>query len=311
MLAGGNAVDFSFDIGMATLFIIFAIITGFFAGIIPATYFSKIQPITALRGSSSIKIFGKTNFKKILITSQFAISLFFIIGVLVQMKQTSHSINFDMGFNKENLLDVELQTVDHKQLKNAFSNHSAVSQVSMSSEIIGAYTLPRRWIYFTDRDDSLRMSQISVDENYLSNLGLELVAGNNFTNQTTYESGHILINETFCKNLGLSDPRDAVGMSFRISNLIDVQVTGVVKDFNYDLLRTPIRNFVFRYDPSSFRYSNLKVASTDNFTFFPTWKTFGKRLSLNKNLKHNFLIRNWKTHLKSVPKWLRSMGFSG
>lgn len=311
MLAGGNTVDFSFNTGMVALFVIFAIVTGFFAGIVPATYFARIQPIAALRGSSSMKIFGKTSFKKILITSQFAISLFFIIGVLVQLKQTRHSINYDMGFNKENLLDVELQTADHEVLKSAFSNHSAVSQVSMSSEVIGAYTLPRRWIYFTDREDSLRMSQISVDEHYLGNLGLELVAGSNFTNKTTYESGLILINETFCKNLGLNDPRDAIGMSFRVSNLIDVQVTGVVKDFNYDLLRTPIRNVVFRYDPSSFKYANLKVKSADNFYLLSDLENIWKEIEPEQKFKAQFFDQELEEAFKASSEMVKIYGFMG
>mgnify|MGYP001794336605 CR=1 FL=1 len=155
MLARGNIVAFSFDLDMALIFILFAAITGFVAGVVPATYFSKIQPITALRSSGNIKVFGKTAFKKVLITSQFTISLFFIIGILVQLKQTRHSINYDMGFNKENLLDVKLYQADPNILRNEFIKQSGISRVSMSSDILGAYTLPKKWLYLKDRDDSL------------------------------------------------------------------------------------------------------------------------------------------------------------
>ncbi|MEM8568874.1 MAG: ABC transporter permease, partial [Bacteroidota bacterium] len=311
MLAGGNTVDFTFDLPMALLFIAFAVFTGFLAGLVPATYFSKIQPITALKSSHSMKLFGKTSFKKVLIVFQFAVSLFFIIGVLVQMKQTRHSINFDMGFEKDNLLDVDLYNVDPILVKNEFKRQSGVSEVSLSSEIIGAYTLPRRWIYFTERDDSLRMSQMSIDENYLSNLGLELVAGRNFDEKTTYEDGHILVNETFCKNLGLNDPRDAVGQLFKISNLIDVTIIGVVKDFNYDLLRTPIRNFVFRYDPSEFRYANLKVNTSDHFILFSDLENTWKEMEPEHKFKARFFDDELEEAFEASSNLIKIYGFMG
>ncbi len=311
MLAGGNTVDFTFDLPMAFLFIVFAVFTGFLAGVVPATYFSKIQPITALKSGHSIKLFGKTSFKKVLIVFQFTVSLFFIIGVLVQMKQTRHSINFDMGFEKDNLLDVELYNVDPILLKNEFTRQSGVSKVSLSSEIIGAYTLPRRWIYLTDSDDSLRMSQMSIDENYLSNLGLELIAGRNFDEKTTYEDGHILVNETFCKNLELDDPRDAIGRSFRISNLIDATVIGVVKDFNYDLLRTPIRNFVFRYDPSEFRYANLKVNTSDHFMLFSNLENTWKEIEPEHKFKAGFFDDELEEAFEASSNLMKIYGFMG
>ncbi|MEM7107708.1 MAG: ABC transporter permease [Bacteroidota bacterium] len=311
MLAGGNTVDFNFDLTMALLFIVFAIITGFLAGIIPATYFSKIKPITALKSTSSIKLFGKTSFKKVLIVFQFTISLFFIIGVLVQLKQTRYSINFDMGFDKENLLDVELYNVDPVIVKNEFQRHADVNKVSLSSEIIGAYTLPRRWIYLTDRDDSLRMSQMSIDENYLSNLGLELIAGRNFDAKTTYKDGHILVNETFCKNLGLEDPRDAVGQPVKISNLIDVTIIGVVKDFNYDLLRTPIRNCVFRYDPSEFKYANLKVNTSDHFTLFSDLENTWKEIEPEHKFKARFFDDELEEAFEASSQLIKIYAFMG
>jgi ABC-type antimicrobial peptide transport system permease subunit len=236
--------------------------------------------VTALKGPSSMKIFGKTSFKKILIVAQFTMSLFFIVGVVVIFKQVKYSMNYDMGFDKENLLDVHLRGIDREIFKTEFAKHGAVSSISMSSHLIGAEGFSRNWLFYTDEKDSIPIRQMFIDENYISNLGLNIVAGENFRKLTTHDEASIIVNEAFLKTLDLTSSLDVVGKLFVLDNRETVKIVGVVKDFNYSLLRDPISNFVFRYNPEEFRYANIKVTTSDNFNMLSdmeaTWKNLGQ-----------------------------------
>jgi len=279
-LAGGNLVNFEVTTGMIIAFIMFAIVTGVLAGIVPAAYFSKIDPVTALKGASSMKLFGKTSFKKVLIVAQFSLSLFFIIGVVVLFKQVNYSMNYDMGFDQENLLDVELRGVDTEIFKTEFAKQGAVTSISMSSHVIGAEGFSRDWLHYPDEKDSIQIRQMFIDENYISNLGLMIIAGENFKKTSTLKEASIIVNESFFKTLELTNSLDALGETFVLDNGETVNIIGVVKDFNYTLLRDPISNFIFRHNPAKFKYANIKVSTTDNFNMLSdmeaTWKSLGQ-----------------------------------
>lgn len=310
MLAQGGTVDFTFSFSMLLVFIGFAVVAGFFAGIGPASYFSRIKPVTALTGTKGLKIFGKTSFKKVLIVAQFSISLFFIIGVLVQLKQTRYSLNYNMGFNRENLLNVDLQNVDKDIFRNEFSKNASVTQVSMSSGIIGIDYLPDEYIRYNDKIDSLEFKGLSIDHNYIDNLDLKLVAGTNFSDVSAEKSEFIIVNETFSKNAGYETPHDAVGKAFIIDGK-EVTIQGVVQDFNYNLLRTPIRNFVFRHDPSAFRFANLKVSASDHFVLISHLEDTWKQLDQDQKFKSSFFDKDLEEAFKNSSQMLKLYGFMG
>jgi putative ABC transport system permease protein len=288
MLISQNSLNYDITISMVVAFIVFAIVTGFLAGIIPASYFSKIDPITALKGSYNLKLFGKTSFKKSLIVFQFTISLFFIIGVVVQFRQLVYSVNYNMGFDKDNLLDVDLQNVDREIFRTEFSKQSSVKSISMSSQVMGAESFTLSWLHHIDRNDSIEIRQMFIDQNYLSNLGLTLVAGVNFSNNTTHDENGIIINETFYKNEGLANANDALEKVYVLPDGNEVKVIGVVKDFNYALLSDPIEHFVMRYNPEHFRYANLKVNTTDNFAMLTELENVWKGLDQEQKFKAKF-----------------------
>ena len=275
VLAEGDSINFELTTTTVIAFVVFAVVTGVLAGIVPATYFSKINPVTALKGGTNLKLFGKTSFKKVLIVSQFALSLFFILGVVVQFRQFRHSLNYNMGFNKENILDVELQGVDPEMLRNEFSTQSKVTAISMSSHVIGAQAFPSS--YLRHNGDSIEIKQMFIDPSYIPNLGLTLIAGENFKSEATHEEEAIIVNETFFKQLQLTNPHDALGQLFVTATGNEVRIIGVIKDFNYELLRSPIERFVLRYNPAHFAYANVRLNSEEAFSTLlnleDKWKT--------------------------------------
>ncbi|HEY5823975.1 MAG TPA: ABC transporter permease, partial [Cyclobacteriaceae bacterium] len=109
MLVDASATDLSLTVKNVSLFILFALLTGTIAGLSPAIYFSRLNPIQALKNQSQSKVFSGMGLRKILTTFQFALTFGFILCLVVFGRQYRHSLNYDFGFHKENILNVDLQ----------------------------------------------------------------------------------------------------------------------------------------------------------------------------------------------------------
>ena len=276
-----DLVDLNPTSGTFIGFIIFSLLVGFVSGIVPAMHFSKIAPVHALKGSAlQTKKGWRFPIRKVVITTQFILSLGFIMAVVVMVQQYRYSVNYDLGFDQQDVLNIDLQKADPQLVKNEFEKLSFVSAVSMSSHALGAGAVPEIYVRQADKPDSIGASMMSVDENFIRNMGLHLVRGRNFTDDFTQNSRLIIVNEVFAKKLSPDDPFDAIDQVIILPDKREVKVAGIVKDFHYANLISPIGNFFFEYTPNHFKYANIKLQSTNVTQAFSemeaAWKPIGK-----------------------------------
>jgi len=243
-------------------FLLFALLIGAVTGFVPALYFSKISPLNALKGKE-LKANGRSLFRKVVLTTQFIISLGFIMAVIVITRQYQYSVNYDLGFDQKNLLDVNLQNVDPQRFKNEFSKIPSVQKISMSSHILGTGSTASRFVKMDNQLDSIKVSSMSVDDNFITNMKLDLLSGKNFTNNQQENSRMIIVNEEFVNRLNLKDPFTAVDKSIALTDSSVYRIAGVLKNFHYSGLKEVIQPFFFEYNPDKFNYANLKLASND------------------------------------------------
>ena len=96
----------------------------------------------------------------------------------------------------------------------------------------------------------------SGDTTYLRFYEIDLLASRNlFPHDDTLKE--LLINETFMRDLGFDDPREAMGATFEY-NSDDHRVVGIVEDFHFRSLHHPIEPLLYRYTEKS-RSFVLKV----------------------------------------------------
>ncbi len=244
------------------VFIGFALIIGILAGVYPALYLSKQQPIKTLKNLNNTTG-GKLGLRKVLGVTQFVISLFFITTSILIFNQFKHFISFNYGFNSANIINIELQGTDYQKLSNEFSSLSEVSSIS-ATDIIPA-TGRSNGIQIrkinSKQDDYLPAYIINIDENFLPNLGLQIIAGENLPPSGKSGEKLIVVNEATVNKLGYKFPHEIIGEVFQ-DNL---KVIGVVKDFRYNLLINTheIKPLVLMNQPSQFQYLNVKVAGSD------------------------------------------------
>jgi putative ABC transport system permease protein len=306
MLVEGSALDLSLTPRMLSLFFVFALATGFAAGILPAIHFSSLNPIEALK--SKIKSGGSMRVRKVLTVFQFALSFGFILCLVVFSRQYRYSMNFDFGFQKNNIVDVKLQDVNPENFKAVFSSLSPVKTISLSSGLLGV-NASRTWIK-NDAHDSTEVSQLFVDSQFISNFGLKFLAGKNFSVDAGAREHFLIVNEEFLKTYRISDPRDAIGRIYRVDGL-DLEVIGVLKNFHFAPLNQPIGKFFFRSKTNEFTYANLHVAATDPLQLFTSMENAWKQLPTEKKFDGNFFDDELNESYQSYRVLLKIVGFLG
>ncbi len=238
----------------------FAICIGVIAGLLPAGYLSAFKPIKVLKDTGNLKVYSRLTFRKALIVIQFALSMVFIIVVLVIYNQVDYMLNKDLGVADDDILNVRLQGVDFEKFSNEMSAIPGVIQVGGVSHRLGTGE-DRASDYKRKFDDTpFVMRDFLVDDTYLDNLELSFVAGKNFN--AAEEGGieqHVILNERALKEFQLGDPISAIGQTIYVEDSLMLTVIGVVKDFHFRPLHYEIGPLALRYNLTQLRLASAKI----------------------------------------------------
>jgi putative ABC transport system permease protein len=245
-------------------FFVFSIGVGLITGLFPALYMSSFQPIQAMKSIISSNKLSKVSLRKALIVSQFVISLVLVVSSTLVFKQVKFMIEKDYGYAKENIINVQLQGQDFGILK------TELQKLPFVNEISGTNNIPNTGMHYdievrrNSPDEPMDFNYFSVDESYIDNLELELIAGSNFIpGQGEGNEKAIIINETAVKDLGFDSPINAVGETVTLMDSTIVSISGVVKDYNYMVLYMEINPLVLRYRSDEFNYAQVKLSGFD------------------------------------------------
>lgn len=230
--------------------IVFSLIIGFLAGIIPAITLSSFQASQVLKDLSSIKLFSKLGLRKFLIVAQFSLSLIFIISASLVFNQLKSMVSADFGFKTADIVNVQLNITSYQQFKTELEKFPQVVNVTAATHIPASGTdygteLKKNW----DDDIKLYMSYFNVDDNYLSTLELELIAGTNFE-KLDVSANEIIINEKTIETFELGNPHAAIGQYLiDVDDSVSLKIVGVIKNYNHRMLILEMTPMMLRYNP--------------------------------------------------------------
>ncbi|MCP4726451.1 MAG: FtsX-like permease family protein, partial [bacterium] len=259
VLASKNiTLDFLKTPILAVFFTGIVILVGLISGSYPAFFLSAFKPISALRGDLQ-KGSKRSLFRSILVVGQSAVSIILLICTIVIFNQQNFMKNKDLGFNKNNLLVINLQTdIVRKNLdsfKYELVNINGVRSATSSSLVPGEIYLRRTNAFpeGTTVDQSIGMDNYRIDEDFFSTMGIEIVKGRGYSKEiTTDAENSILINETAASLLGFDDP---VGRTLNImpdfnepqTGPVPKTIIGVYKDIHIRSLYASIQPEFVRF----------------------------------------------------------------
>jgi len=246
------SLKLSHEPGLLGWMFVFTLIVGLLSGLYPALYLSSMPPLSALvhshrAGKGSIRL------RELLVLIQFIISVSVIacaILMALQMRYVSHK---SLGFNKENRVVITLRGMDLIEkmptIKKELMKNSSILGMSGTSTMIGqgtAITVTK----IDNNDGVLRdttLEWMMVGDDYLEVMGMQLIMGRDFTKKLLTDVGtSFIVNETLVKKMGWKEP---LGKRIQIGSSYQGRVIGVVKDFHFMSLHTPIEPFaLFRIE---------------------------------------------------------------
>lgn len=252
-------------------FILFAVFIGIVAGIFPALYFSKINAVQVLKGLSQVRFAGRLTTRKVLIVFQYCISLMLITGTLIMYKQYHHFLDYDLGYNTKDILNIRLQGNNPEQLMKELNELPEVKAISQSGIVMSTGTYwGENMKNPNDPSDSAGVRMNRIDENYLQLHDFHLLAGRTFNFKPKgAEENEVIVNEQVLKRFEIADriPSKAIGQMVMVDRK-PMTIIGVINDFQYGRANNKSGDEVaMRYIDDKPDNLNVKF-STDDFPAF-------------------------------------------
>lgn len=243
-LPGFNALfsktlDINLEDGLPALagFVLVALCVGVLSGSYSAFFLSSFRPVQVLHGvlkSGSLEAW----LRKGLVVFQFAISTTLIVAALVIYAQLHYVQYKDLGFDREQVVvisGVHILQDNYAAFKRELLAHASVLQVTSGSP---PGVAPRTEKYKGGSGEMVTTYSYDVDYDYVETLGLELLAGRNFsTEHATDAKGALIVNQVHETVFGEK------------KSLLGERVIGVIKDFHIFSLHRPIAPLRLRLRP--------------------------------------------------------------
>ncbi|MBS1557743.1 MAG: ABC transporter permease [Bacteroidetes bacterium] len=202
---------------------------GIFSGSYPSFYLSSFEAVKVLKGKVKVGK-GASTPRKILVTLQFGFSIFLIIGTIVIYQQIEHVKNRDIGYDRENLIQVwtngELET-NFQTIRNELVRTGAVKSICKSNSPVTSI-FSNNEVKWQGMPSGTRVafSTIATEYDYTETLGVKMILGRDFSRQYRSDTMAVVINEAAMKMMGFENP---IGKKLEWGNA-PYEIIGVMKN---------------------------------------------------------------------------------
>ncbi len=228
----------------------------FLSGGYIAIYLARISPISSLAAMSTQKN-KKLALRDILVVFQFVSAIALIASTLMINKQVKFLQNHDVGFDKENILILQMRnSIDKRDvIKSRILELKDVVKVGYAHHHF-ARELQENLLAYKDKEFSI--SSTFAEYDYIETLGLEFIY-KGFKDERELDY-NIIINEELLNEIRAEFPECTYDDLVESSE----QFKGIVKDFNFYSLHEKVGGFAIIFSPNmKFRYLHIKYKTKD------------------------------------------------
>ncbi len=294
------------------------LIVGLFAGAYPALFQSRLKPLLLLKNKIQ-QSKGQLSLRKGLVVFQFFLSIIMIVSTIVVFMQMKYVDTADMGFNKEQLVIVDINSGAVRRgaetIKTEYAKISAVKSVSVTSRVPGEWKIiPKVKAKMQGSNDLENdMFLIAADDQFLKTFEVSLINGRNFSTSQA-DSSAVMINETAAKMLGIKEPSEqlieipSVDFNGNVSNLgqpFRARVVGITKDFNFRSLREKVAPLILAYRSNPIHnidYFTVRLTTGNVEQTLKQLEGILHKVDANHLFEYNFLDKQWDNFYRDDQK---------
>lgn len=291
--------DFTFILFCISMILVIALL----AGMYPAFILSGFSPIAVLKGKLGLKN-NAGWLRKGLVVGQFAASIAMIICTLIIGRQMKYFKNKDLGYSQQQVIVVPTNMSRTEGLplaelyRTELLKHSEVAAATVS--LFSFVETPWATLGFTNEKKEYKSFQYnSVDPYFIHTMNIHMQEGRSFDPATISDfTDAAIVNEAFVKEFGLTEP-----LGKKLPGRFDQHIIGVVKDFNFQSLHTPVAPLLLTLSPDSvfrrtenigFAFSpqprlSAKMKGGDLAANINILKEVWEKVAPNRDFEYNFL----------------------
>jgi putative ABC transport system permease protein len=221
------------------------VITTILAGIYPAAYLSSLKPVRAIREQSDHRK-GSGLLRKVLVVFQFSLAVLLITGAMVASRQLNYMQNADLGFDKANLLHIQLRgnlKMEYERLRSELMRNPEILYTSASMQppySVGSNSSGISW-EGKDPELDVLVSFTGVHYDFIKAMEIKLLGGRDFSEEYPADMlrdtlTNFIINKTLADIIG---KEEIVGMPLKFMGLSG-QIVGVMEDYHFKPLGNEI-----------------------------------------------------------------------
>lgn len=243
--------------------LLITLICGIVAGSYPSLYLSSFNPVFVLK-SMKLKTGSAVFIRKGLVVLQFAISIILIISTIIIFQQIQHVKSRQLGFNKENLVEMKVQgsMAQHfSAIKEALINTGLVENAALSDHetIYGGNNTDGMTWQGKPAGAKILISGRNVSPEFIATSGMKILDGRDLQVADSVNAGgsskkiNVVVTESLAKLMGSGS---AIGnVLFNEGDpTAKMTVVGVVNDYVYG-------NMYGKPDPVIFMWLPAQYAS--------------------------------------------------
>lgn len=246
-----------FTNGYGVLFAAFLLLGTLLSGLYPALILSAFRPALVLKGKLASSAKGLA-LRRGLVVFQFTLSVLLIIGTIVVYQQVHYMLHQPLGIKVDQLMvldrpgrwDTARSTHNGlvQRFKEAALRDPGVKGIAMSDEKPGKEI---RWPSIFSpigpaNPVSVPINTTGIDENYLPTMGMQLLAGRNFSKDYKTDGRSLILTASAASQLGFAKPADAIGKPIQMDGNPNT-IIGVVNHFHQLSLQTRETPAVFQF----------------------------------------------------------------
>jgi len=221
------------------------LVAGTLSGLYPAVFLSGFKPAAVLKGRNFESGRGSA-IRKGLIIFQFAVSLVLIVSAAVIASQIRFLRSRDIGFDRSRLVYAYMMGDNRNNaeaLKAELARYPAFFEGASACN-----NLPTQILYNSSVDwegrasgEDMSFPYVIGDFDYVKTFGMTITRGRDFSRDIAGDEDRFIVNEEAVRQMGLSSP---LGTRLRFMRSRWGEIIGVVRDFNFQSMRVPVRPLI-------------------------------------------------------------------